>query len=398
MKIKARSMALTALLPFSFPIILKELGYKKKETLVLIAFILALISFTYLPYVTSDKATYYGYYEYYADMSLIEFLNFLIIGRADYVFHFFIYLFSTFNIPFHFLFLIITYTTVFIWYDIFYEIIAKQNIGSKQYIFFFLLLVFSFSVSSLLSGVRFYLAVTISLSGLYRGILKERKINGIILILLSSIIHYGCLIFLPAYFVFVFFKNNHKLFLIIFLVSFTFLALPKEFLLEKFEKLNLIETRQTRIDNYLGNEDLIERGLKTLNTNYLIQYSINMAWIYFAYLYILLTIKRKSMLRDIFYITFAISNLFYASPVIYNRYIILVKSLFILLIINEYYLNYKYKKLIHSIFFVFLLSFFVNIYVIRVPLIKSIFQIENATLPTTLLKKDFQTKDFIEVK
>ncbi len=392
---KIKFIFLSSFLPYSIPIIIREIKNRKKEAFYVVAFILALLSYVYWPSSTNDKATYYEYYTLYSTMQLSEFMIFLQMERADYLFHFLIFSFSALHIPLHFLILLITFITVAIWIHVFYDITSKSDFFTKNIIFFLVLLIISFSFSHLFSGIRFYFAVSFTMLSFYNTFIKnENIIGGIFLVLFAAIVHFSCFIYIPIFFTLYIFRRKFLLFKWLFFLSLLFWLIPKEFLYQQFGGLNLIETRQLRIDTYLGNDDLIQIGLQTFNRNYYINFVITKLWVYFSIIYVLTTLKRDSLMRNVFFISFAISNLFYSAPMVFERYMLFAKGLFVLLIVFENFNNYKIHSIVKIIYLIMLLTFSSNLYIARESYVKGILKIENITLPTLLMQRDYTSTDF----
>ncbi len=383
--------------PFlSLPILIQDIKKGNKYALTLFAIFLSILSLLYIPRFTNDKAFYYQLYENLNSTSINEFLNYLATGLTDFIFYILIYTFSLVKIPLQYLFLIITFFTVKIWFDIYYKSVIIYKPKSKEFLLFFLFILFSFSLAGLFSGIRFYLSITLSFSGFFKGIVEEKKKTGFFMVLLAALTHFSGFVYLPAYLFILLFKGSSRIYKIIFLLSFIFLIMPRDFLLDHITALNLIDKYQNKAQGYLGETDYIENSIDVGNFNNFLRYFFKSLWVYFAYLYLYLTRKKDSKIKNIFYLTFAIANVFYSAPTVYNRYLILAQGFFILVMIEDYFKGIRLQKIIYMIFFIFSLNFFGNVYAMRQIFKESFVKIENITLPSILLRKDINSDQFLD--
>src|SRR5690606_34708445 len=110
---------------------------------------------------------------------------------------------------------------------LFQKLIDKDYLSKKEYFACFLLLLFSFSLPNLLSGTKFYFGAALLLISLYNGILSKKHLLGIGFLLLACLAHFSLIVFVPAYFLLMFFPEKNGLFRVGFILSFAFLFLPK---------------------------------------------------------------------------------------------------------------------------------------------------------------------------
>jgi len=380
---------------FSLPFIILDILKKNKAALTMLAFLIGILSFLYIPRYSNDKAYYYLLYEQLNSIEFNSFLLYLFQAKTDFIFYFLVYFFSILNIPLQYLFLILTFITVKIWFDVYYKTVSQYNINSKEFLLFYLFILFSFSLAGLLSGVRFYFAISLSLLGLYNGIILQKRMNGFLLIVIAGLTHFSCLVFFPAYIALILFSKNFKLFKYLFFISFVFIFIPRDFLQNLFSSLNLFETHQTKVDSYLGESDSIENSIAIGNFNNYLRYFFKTLWVYFAYVYLFLTRKNNSSLRNLLFISLTIANVFFSAPTVYNRYLILAQGVFILLLIEDYFQNIRFKKFLNILFLVVMFNFLGNVYAMRDIFKKSYLKKDNILLTTILFKEDITSNDFI---
>lgn len=381
--------------PFiSLPFVLNGIYNKNKTSVFLFVGIISIVSFLYTPSLTSDKAYYYDLYESFTGMSFDAFYNFLINEKADFIFYFLIFFFSLFKVPLQFLFLILTFITVGLWYNVFLKLANLYSISNKKiYFILFLLILFSFSPPDLFSGVRFYLAASFTFYGFASFLISKRHLKGFIFILLGGLTHFSCFVFLPAYVLLLIKPDQHRLYFVIFLISFIFLFIPREYLLEKSNLFSLTELYENKATSYLGEEDFVEKSLNIGNFNNALMFFFKTLWVYLAYYYLIIFKKHNSIVKNAFFLVLALSNVFFAAPTIYHRFLILALGLFVLLIIRDTFSGIKNTKFIYILLIILGLNFFGNIYAMKGNFEKGINDIHSLTLITIFFKSDVKYLD-----
>lgn len=374
----------------SFPFVLNGIYNKSKASLTLFAILLGIVSYLYQPLLTNDKAYYYYMYDTLGGYDLSSFWRFIQTEKTDFLFYGLIYAFSLLKIPLNILFFILTFITVKIWLYLFFKSFGKEGyIEKKMFFFLFLILVCSFSLPSLLSGVRFYLAVSFCLLGFSKYIFNESKYAGVFFILLGSITHFSCIVYLPVYIFMCFRGNRNKLVNIIFYSSFVFVLVPVAMDISSLVGgMNLSLTYQDKVQGYLGGEDFIEASKEVGNWNNYMLKTLYDIWIYIAYAYVLLVKNNSSRIKNTFLITLAVCNVFYYAPTVYNRYLILSLGAFIFMVIHDYMSAKKTFKFIYVILITLSANFLANVYSLRANLSKSLFSMHSLTSPGLIIKKD----------
>lgn len=381
--------------PFlSIPLILKDIYKRKGNSLVLLACIFGILSYAYIPAVTNDKAYYYLLFQNFKFYDFIDFTTFL-ADKPDFIFYFLIFLFAKIGISIQVLFLLLTSITVGTWLYSFNTISNKYNLLNKEYFLFFMLVLFSFSLPYLLSGTRNYLSFSFVLLAFLKGIIESRKKVGLFFILLSIFIHFSSFLFLPVYLLLVFYPAKQKWYKLFFLISFIFLFIPREFLFDIATNLNLSGVYKTKIEAYLDEEGFIENSISTGNINNYLRIFFYGLWTYLAYIYIFITFKRKSLLRNIVLVTFGVAHIFYAAPTTYFRFLLIPQIFFILLLIYEYSEHRNLLKYSRILLIILFLNFFGNIYASRGQYLKSYWDISSLTFITIFMEDNITPKDFI---
>ncbi|CAL2088373.1 conserved membrane protein of unknown function [Tenacibaculum sp. 190524A02b] len=379
--------------PFlSLPFILHGIYEKNKRSVVFLIGVISLMSYLYVPLDTNDKAYYYYLYDDFKLVSISDFLSL----KPDYIFYLLIYIFSMLNIPLDFLFLGISFITMLLLYSSFFKLLEGFEVISKKNFFIItFLILFSVSPPSLFSGIRFTLASALILySFVYTFFRKKINLRSILLIIGAILVHFSVLVFLPLYFIVFFFKERfNKLFLILFILSFGFLFIPKDFLISIISGVGLSEVLETKAQSYLGGEDFITNSVNSGNFNNRIRTIFQSLWFFISAIYILLNKTKTLVLRNIFLLVASFTNAFYVVPTVYLRYLAISLFFFVFLLINDFVNGAKNKVTIYILFIILSLNFFGNIYSLRKILVNSIMEIHSLTLPTILMKDNINYED-----
>lgn len=361
-----------------------------KLALKLLIITLGLVGYIFVPSYTNDKTRYYERYEFFKTLDPIGFINHLVVTkRPDFLFEFLNYIFAYSNINIQVLFFLISTFSIYTIFKL--SDLLTNYFSSKKRVIPFLLILFSFAVQHLYSGVRFTFASCILLWGIYFFEFKKAKVKGILLLLLSVATHFSMLVMVLSFTVFVLFRNfNYKY---IFYLSFLFLLIPKEILFQLFAVFDLSSGYATKIDSYIYGDDFITQNFDNNFSSIIVYYTRNI-WIFIAYIYLIFESKNKNnRLRQLLYLFIAIVNVFYAFPTIFSRYLILVKFIFTIYLINDY-LNSK-RKIVILFLGLFLITFLIDLYVIRPNLIATFFDSSNISL-FTILRRVVGLEDIID--
>jgi hypothetical protein len=376
---------------------MKGIVKKKEYNLYLLAFLIGIVSFLFVPLETNDKAVYYSYYDNFKSLDFQGFQAFLTFN-PDFIFYGLIYLFAILGIKIEFLFLLLTTLTVSIYFWFFLKFKFNELVSGPLFFLMVMGVLFSLALDTLLSGVRFNLAISFTLVSFHKIFFQKKNIQGYFFILLSVLTHFSFAVFLPFVVLLKVLSEKTIFFKIIFLFSFIFLFIPKNVLISSIPFLDTIEVLESKGNAYLdAEEDFLTNNLKNGNTNNLIVYFLSILWVYFSYVYLYLTFKNKSIIRNFVLIIFSISNFFYQFPTIYVRYLLVLK---IFILINVY-LDVKNKhlsnRMLFALVFLFALPFFLQIYILGQQFIKGIFSLDSLSLITIFLKESLKSNDFLEL-
>lgn len=383
--------------PFlAFPLILRGIYFKSKFYLNLFALLSGVIAYMYIPHIANDKASYFLTYVRFSGYNWSEFLNYLSLD-PNVIFNLLLYYSARLGISFQLLFFFFTYFVVGSVLHVFNELTKESSISRKTYFFFFVLLVLSFSMPRLFSGIKFYLGTTLLLLCFYEGILKKNNVRGLVFLFLAVLTHFSVIAFVPVYFAVKFFPDKTRLFRIIFICSFAFLLIPKDIVSNIINSLGLSGGYANKVDVYLENKDFVEEGLRKGTTSTLIVYICSIIWSYGAYLYLIFKAKMKSQLRNIVYLVFAVTNLFYNIPFIFSRYLVFVSILFALLLISESS-ALKSRKILYVFVFLFFLNFSTDLITMRYNIEKSFFSFDSVTSVSIFMKDKITYLDFLRGK
>lgn len=379
---------------FSIPSIIYGVINKSKISLTLLILLFGLVSFMYIPNFSDDRSRYFEVYDDFRNNSYSELFTFFILSSQDFILQSLFYWASQFIIPAQFVFAFVTMLSIGAVFLIYNKILNSSEFVNKRYgLMSLLLLFFSISYLDLLSGTRFMFAASFVLLAFYFGVI-EKKNWVFLLLIVASFTHFSTLIFLPIFLVLKVFSNQYRIYKVIFLASLFFIVLPNSVVMSIFESLGLGGAIQQKGEVYLGGEDFIEKGISGSFGAVFIYY-ISLFWIFLSYGYLLFTWKRNTTIRNVFFLTASIINVFYSTPTIFLRYAIILKFIFVFMMIIELY---KYRKNLAMYFFsvVFILILGTQIIVARNNIEKSFVNAESLLLITIIGKDKITPNDFIE--
>ena len=329
----------------------------------------------------------YQFYRFYKDvhnLSLEAFYD-ILKTKPDFIVYLGIYLLAKLGFSGQVIFSLYTFITLHIIYLVYNKFALSDKISNKYYLLGIITVFISIELLGLYSGVRNMLAVSILTLSFYLSYFEKNKIKGFTLFVLAAFTHFGVLLFFPVYFFSIIKPFRRKVIFIIYVFSFSFLFLSKDYLYQIASILPLTPVIQEKAAGYLQGLDFIELGnLKSFSA--LISYKIRISWLYFAHAYIFISYKRNSGYRDLVVLLMCLLNILSVAPDIHLRLTYLVELMFIYLLYYEY--NYKYNKLFIILFLGFLIpSFIVNLVIYRVYLMDSLFNQDFLTLIGILMKK-----------
>lgn len=371
---------LSPFITFLFQIYFVVKGSKFALNILIIS--LGLVGYIFVPSYSNDKTRYYERYEIFKNLNFEGFLKNLIFDkRPDFFFESLNFIFAYNNISIQILFFLINTFSIYTVFKV-SDLITNYFKSNKRFVCF-LLILFSFALQHLYSGIRFTFASCILLWGIYFFQFKKAKILGVLLLLLSITTHFSMLVMVLAFTVFILFKNvNYKY---IFYFSFSFLILPKELLSQLFDFFTFSSGYETKVNSYVNEDDFITQNFDNNFSSIIVYYARNI-WIYIAYIYLCFESKnRDNRLLQLLYLFIAVLNLFYAFPTVFSRYLILVKFIFTIYLIFNY-LNNR-SKVIFTFLSLYFITFVVDLYIIRPNIIATFQDDSNISLLTILYRQ-----------
>lgn len=168
---------------FSLPIILTGVYNKSKFHLYFFIFFVAYLSFLYIPHIENDRARYFEFYYAFKEFNFNYFLLFIAQGRPDFILHLLIFIFAKINLPIQGLLMLVTGFTVSVFYWLLFKIPKIEGFSNPKFYLTILLVFFSFSLTDLISGIRFYFGVSFGALGLYYGLKSPKEFKKSILFL-----------------------------------------------------------------------------------------------------------------------------------------------------------------------------------------------------------------------
>ncbi|WP_312697184.1 EpsG family protein [Sphingobacterium mizutaii] len=404
-KNRFESLLLLILIPIlSIPSIILQIIRKDKWGGYSLGIIVGLIGFLYVPSLPNDKARYYERYEIYDSLSFDGFVDFIIqLKKPDFIFDFGIYLFSRFNIPFEFFFFFLSCICIILPLKIINELIQIGKVKMNySYLSIVSILVISFSLPGLYSGARFTLGLTVFVYGLIKFLIFQKRKSGLLIILLSTQIHFSLLFLCPSLLLF----NNKILeklpFRALFIISFIFFLIPSSVITQLFGFLSFSESLSNKTTLYTEGTDFVSQNFDSNEGSYAM-FIIRGLWYYFMII-TLLIFGKKLIFNDVsavfvklLYFLIFLSNLTYGFPTIFTRYILVVKLVLTIFLIYLYV--YQKSSLVKTIFYLtfilFLCSFFIDIYVLRYNFLVSLFSDVKLSI-INILSTRIHSNDFIK--
>jgi len=384
---KFEKTALFILSPLiSLPLLLFGIFHKSKYSLLLFVVFFGVLSFLYIPNISNDKANYFVFYDYFKSIDFNGFLDWLIGAlRPDFLFHFLIYIFSSIGVSVQYLFFLITAVTTGVWFYLFYFTVEVDNekrlLSRRDFFLCFLLVLVAIPLAALFSGIRFSFGAAFVFLALYNAVHRRNVVQSFCFLLTGFTIHFSTLLFFPIYILILKFPNL-SWYKYLFICSFLFFLMPKSVLGTVIGAFDLTEGINSKKELYLDDELTDKNG--SVASIYV--FYITIAWSFLAYAYLAFTLHRKSLFRNLIYLTFGVVNFFYIIPVVYSRYLGIAKFLFILLLIHEF-IHFKKKKILVFSLILMAFNFIVNLIILRNNIEASFFNKYILSLPLMLFKE-----------
>lgn len=364
------------------PFLYNDIITNRKRYHLFIALSVGLVSFLFIPSPSDDKTKYILMYENFKNYDLNSFIGYLkSTYRPDFILHLILFAFAKLSIGSAYFFLLITSYTVYTWFAVSLHQNRLYSDNKIKPIHFFLLIVLSFSLPDLFSGIKFYFANATLLWGYIK--INKSPLVGILLLILATLTHFSVAA-LSIIIIFHSFYPNAKIYKWLFIVSFPFLLIPKEKLSKLIYLINPSELYQAKANIYLSNTDLLSRGLETGSANYIYVVLASTLWIYFAYAYLLLTMNKSCKIRNLIYLLLFFTNLTYSTPTVFVRYLITIKIFFSIMLLSDYQVQEKKLSTLNFFIALYCISFFAQIIILRHNLNESLLNTENILITTML--------------
>jgi len=210
-------------------------------------------------------------------------------------------------------------------------------------------------------------------------------IKGCILLLLASLIHFSVILFFLSFFLFFVLKKKPTLTSILFIISLFFLFFPKEFIYHISSIPLWNEGYTSKIDSYLNSDDILDKRISMSKSVGLIYWG-GILWLYFLYLYLLFTIKIKSMMRSLLYCNIFVINFFYQITTVFERYSIILQLIAVGLIIYESIVLQRIK-ILYFFLVLFTIRFIFQLIIMRNNILASYFCSDTLLFITAMYRK-----------
>lgn len=358
-QINVISILLALISPFlALPTLLYGVTKKNKLSIALFVIFLGFLSYLFIPNYSDDKTRYIEIYWNFKSWDLISFISFFynVVSR-DFILQTLFKIASDLDIKPQIVFFFITVTVMGIVFKIWKEISLNLGFNNTESTISMFLIFTSVSLLDLFSGTRFMFASGIALYGYFQGFILNKKWQPYVWLLIAMHIHFSLVVFVGGYVITKLLIKKTRLIKIIFLISFVFLFLPKDILVEVLNALGLGGALASKGDAYVSsNKDFSETYFKESGAAGSIIYFFQVLWIFMMYIYMFIHIKSNKVHHLLLFLLIAILNLFYPTTTIYLRYSLFMKLILgMILLIDMKVYNSKKVPIFFIASFVFIL-------------------------------------------
>lgn len=315
----------------SIPFILYGMIKGTKLSVFLYSLVVAFISFMYVPNIEMDKVRHNEFYDLSLSLSLEQFFIMNFEGSPDFLFRLILFIGAGLGISFQLLVFAITFLSVYLIMKSYFAV-YKQYVNTNKYrLLLVLLFIFSISYIDLISGIRYTLAISFVFYGFCSNFLNKNKF-AIVWIILGVLTHFSVVIFAVIY---LFSKYLNKIDIKylrwLLFASLFFIILPKETISNLFQSFGLEGVLNEKVDAYLN----VQFETKSDSFGQRFIDFFNILWVYIITGYLLLKKNSNDYFVKLLFLSIALTNIFIAFPVIYNRYALYVKLLLVLYFMIE---------------------------------------------------------------
>lgn len=307
------------------------------------------MSFSFIPESIWDKTRHIEFYELVKDYSLNQFLTYNFSESPDFVFRAILYLAGATKNNVHIMIFFVTFITFYLVLKVFEEF-RKQF--TEPNILFPLLTLLSFSYLDVFSGLRYTLAISLIFYAYYEGLIKKNKNVAVFCLLIGVFTHFSVTLFVAIYFLMpVLIRVDIYKAKVLLVFTMFFLVIPQDLILSLFQLVGLSGVLEYKVNVYLS-EDAVAEEINGFAAQF-VTYS-NVIWIYFTSFVLLIERRQSNEFYKILIWILIFINVFYAFPVVYNRYALFLKFIIVLYVIKARSLR------LQLIYFVFFSIIFLN--------------------------------------
>lgn len=344
---------------FCLPVILHEIKHKKKYAYFFLSLFFAFLSYLFVPYEDFDRVYYLRIYKFALENNIgaIAFIVTNPFSTIDYFLQLFIVLCANLNLSFQLTIAIISFITIYNFLSVIREVFKLNYFSKKKILLGIILFMASIRYASFLSGIRFYLAISFLYIGYYKYIFESKKFVALFYSFLAIFTHVGTLIFIPSFILYKIIKRVKHIHYII-ILSYSFWLISPSLIFKFLNSFNLTGVYFSKIESYFLNQEGFYNIILT-SKGATIAYFCLLIWINFYIVYLLFTNIDKSKVHYLIYSIVPIANIFFQTPAVYERCLIVLSLLCIVNIVIEYdksYINKYFMGMILCIIFVGLLG------------------------------------------
>jgi hypothetical protein len=219
-------------------------------------------------------------------------------------------------------------------------------------------------------------------------VLKDRKALSLLFFIIAAVTHFSTLFYIPFYILFLLFKKSKLFFRGLFFVSFLFIFIPNNVLIQSIDTLGVGGIYKTKAQNYLGEEteDMTEKSIKTGNANNTLRLVVDNIWLLVAYAFLFYKKDDGTPFKALFLLVLSLNHILFLAPDAFFRYSI-VSKLFLLLLLISVEWKAKTPKYTYIFLVIFALGFVFNLIALRTRLIDSFSDPKSYSLVTLFLEE-----------
>lgn len=347
--------------------------FKKNDNFItlLVSILIGFFSLKYIPSFSNDKTRYIERSYQFSDFNFSDLIFYLnTTNSPDYLFDFYIYFFIQLGVDFKYFFLIVTSISTYLVFKAIKGIVGS-SLG-KKFIYdnlSLIIVVSSFSLTNLLSGIRFFLAGSIFLWFIYYFYFEKKYFLSFLFMILALSTHFSYFLFIVATIIAFLIGQTEKKSIsslkIFLLLSSLFFIIPRDIIEGLLTSLYLPTEYLYKVDLYIAD------SREDTESSIILNFLKNM-WLYFSFVYLLFAKSKVDYRIYTLMVVFFISISFlYSIPLVFNRYLGYYKIIFSIYLILKI-INKEDSRVLATLLLIsYLIGFLIEIFVFRINFFES---------------------------